>query len=129
MLIEYTPPSPRAGVQEHVSQTTAAALIAAGFAREVILSEEEKKALRFGNFGKAPIVHVPEWNVVNSSYTGKLLIQRRYGCESMLFDGRPDAQWKCPPEIVKEYEARLERERLARVADKRDRDRAADSLK
>jgi hypothetical protein len=136
MFIEYVQPSPRAGVQEHVSQTTAAALIAAGFAKEVELTEEERKVLRFGTGSPsgaghtvAPNFSTPVWNVINSPYTGKILLQRRLGSENTLFNGRPDKEWNCPPEIVKEFEARMERERLARVEAKRDRDRAAESYR
>jgi hypothetical protein len=126
MFIEFTS-GPRTGERAHLKFEVAAPLIAAGMACEVILTEEQKRDLRFGNFGKPFILPTPEWNVINSAYTGKLLIQRRCGRESWLFEGRPDAKWKCPPEIVKEFNSRLEREALARAAEREDRDRAVAS--
>jgi hypothetical protein len=126
MFIEFTS-GPRTGERAHLKYEIAAPLIAAGIAVEVHLSEEEKKALRFGNFGKPFIIPTPEWNVINSPYTGKLLIQCRCGSESWLFDGKPGKEWKCPPEIVKEFNSRLEREALARAAEREDRDRAVAS--
>lgn len=127
MYVQFCPPSPKAGQQEHVSQTTAAALIAAGLAREIVLSDEEKKRIRFGVPKSVPLPEV-KWNVIESPHTGALLIQRRFGTDTTLFTERPGKQWNCPPEIVKEFEARLERERLARVAAKQNRDRAAESI-
>jgi hypothetical protein len=42
MLIEFLPPSPKAGIQEHVSRETAAALFAAGFAKAVQMRDEDR---------------------------------------------------------------------------------------
>jgi hypothetical protein len=99
MLIEYVHPSPKAGQQEHVSQTTASALIAAGFAKEVFLSEEEQKAIRFGC--TQPVnVPTPRWSVIrlkssfgpSHEHRGEPAVVRKFGYETTYFDGVPDTK-------------------------------------
>ena len=125
MFIEFSS-GPRAGERAHLKYEVAAPLIVAGIAVEVHLTEDLQQRLRFGVPEFVP--PVPEWHVINSPHTGKVLIQRRCGTDATLFSGRPGKEWNCPPAIVKEFEARLERERQAREADRQDRDRAAESL-
>lgn len=126
MFIEFVT-GPKSATREHLKYEVAAPLIAAGIAREVHLSEEEKKAIRFGV--KPFVPPLPEWTIINSQYTGKLLIKRHCGTETSFFDGRPAAKWNCPQEIVCEFEARLEREQQASEASFLDRTRVANEMR
>ena len=102
MLIEFTSHSPKVGRQEHVSQTTAAALIAAGLAVEVILTEEEKRALRFGI--KPFVLPEAQWSVVRHQ-SGDVVVLRRCGSETHYFGGVPNPKnW---PDLTKELAKEL----------------------
>jgi len=115
MYIEYVSPSPKAGIKEHVSREVAAAIVAAGLAKEVNLTPEERLALRFGNYGKPPAAApTPTWNCIRSPYTGAPLIQRRCGDETTCFNASPSKkQWPdCPPEVIKKFEQMAEQDWL-----------------
>jgi hypothetical protein len=105
MFIEYLPPSPKAGIKEHQSRETAAALIAAGFAQPVPLTDSEKLEIA-KNSGHTIVPHysVPVWSV-GAPY-GALLVVRRFGTETTYFKVPPDRkQWPdCPESISEEFE-------------------------
>lgn len=134
MFIEYVQPSPRAGVQEHVSQTTAAALIAAGFAKEVELTEEERKALRFGTGTTSsaghtipPYVPTPTWSVIKHTGNGEIFVRRSFMSEVLFFNGVPDLKrW---PDLTKERAKELAAEYAAMKAHEKAQAQANDKAR
>jgi hypothetical protein len=117
MLIEYCHPSPKAGIQEHQSREVAAALIAAGFAREVPLTDEKRKALRFGTSSlsghsvQAPYVAEPTWSVIRHKESKNILVVRKSGFETTYFNGVPELKrWSdLRPERARELAEQFER--------------------
>jgi hypothetical protein len=136
VYVQFCSPSPRAGQREHVSQTTAAALIAAGLAREVKLTEEEQKRLRFGvkQPTETPTV---KWSVTTGTMTKRVFVVATCSnpnCSTFRYEADPKflGQHKfihgcagttpetVPDDIVRAYAAAKRGEQPVETADMND---------
>jgi hypothetical protein len=140
-FIQYLPPSPKAGINEHVSRETAAALIAAGFAqpvpdyKEPVVPDKDDVIVPvdgpvgwsaciyrspYGADPFAAIVH-RDSHGGKTIYNGPPPAQRRWSAEKQAYVMEPSS---CPASVVAEYhriagndkEAKIAKERAEREA-------------
>jgi hypothetical protein len=140
-FIQYLPPSPKAGVKEHVSRETAAALVAAGFAQPVpdykepvVPDKDDVIVVPDGPIGWSACVYRNAYGadpfpaiVHRDSHGGKTIYvgpptpQRRWSAEKQAYVMEPSS---CPASVVAEFhriagnehEAKVARERADREA-------------
>jgi hypothetical protein len=103
MFIEFLAPSPKAGIKEHVSRETGAALVAAGFAKPAPIPDSDIRLHK--DSVQAPYVAEPLWTVFKHSYSGEILVCLKRGFETTFFDGPPDpAKFPgCPASIAEQF--------------------------
>jgi hypothetical protein len=103
MFVEFCHPSPKAGIKEHVAREVAAALLASGLAREVVLTPEQKLAMRFGNdpFAPAKPTPPPTWFVYRTAEFGDLVISRKQADGSTAIFNSPPSD--CPADVAKKF--------------------------
>lgn len=132
-FIQYLPPSPKAGVQEHVSRETAAALIAAGFAqpvpgyKEPVVPDKDDVIVHVDGpvgwsacmyrspYGADPlpvIVH-RDSHGGKTIYNGPPPAKRQWSAEKQAYVMEPSS---CPASVVAEFHRIAGNEREAKVA-------------
>jgi len=115
MFVEFLEPSPKAGLKEHVSRETAAALIAAGFAKAVPISDSDRVP---DKDDVIPPLHARGWEAGWFQWGDErkpVIIFWDGGSGKTVYDGPPPAQrrWTgekyefvssdCPTEVIVQF--------------------------